>query len=143
MLPRAPLCAPRGYCLNDLPLQPTQLLGREEHLAALCTLLRRDDVRLVTPLPLPEPGRRTLAERVSSPAEVGCHEGWTAPGCNRPLACWPAAHHDILTLTAIPLGNVINCVLPDGSPRPPGAQRKPASRGGTPCGEALVRWLSG
>ena len=33
---------------TNLPLQPTPLLGREEHLAALTALLRRDDVRLIT-----------------------------------------------------------------------------------------------
>jgi predicted ATPase/class 3 adenylate cyclase len=33
---------------NNLPFQPTPLLGREEQLVALSTLLRRDDVRLVT-----------------------------------------------------------------------------------------------
>jgi predicted ATPase/class 3 adenylate cyclase len=34
--------------LNNLPIQPTPLLGREEQVAMLCTLLRREDVRLVT-----------------------------------------------------------------------------------------------
>jgi predicted ATPase/class 3 adenylate cyclase/Tfp pilus assembly protein PilF len=33
---------------HNLPLQPTPLLGREEQLAAVATLLRRDTVRLVT-----------------------------------------------------------------------------------------------
>lgn len=33
---------------HNLPIQPTPLLGREEPLAAVCTLLRREDVRLVT-----------------------------------------------------------------------------------------------
>jgi hypothetical protein len=33
---------------NNLPLQLTPLLGREEVLAAVCTLLRREDVRLLT-----------------------------------------------------------------------------------------------
>jgi predicted ATPase/class 3 adenylate cyclase len=33
---------------NNLPIQPTALLGREEQVAALCSLLRREDVRLVT-----------------------------------------------------------------------------------------------
>jgi predicted ATPase/class 3 adenylate cyclase len=34
--------------LNNLPIQSTPLLGREEQVAALSVLLRRDDVRLVT-----------------------------------------------------------------------------------------------
>jgi predicted ATPase/class 3 adenylate cyclase len=34
--------------LNNLPFQPTPLLGREEEVDALCTLLQRSDVRLVT-----------------------------------------------------------------------------------------------
>jgi predicted ATPase/class 3 adenylate cyclase len=33
---------------HNLPVQPTPLLGREEILAGVCTLLRREDVRLVT-----------------------------------------------------------------------------------------------
>jgi predicted ATPase/class 3 adenylate cyclase len=33
---------------SNLPIQPTPLLGRADQLAALCALLRRDDVRLVT-----------------------------------------------------------------------------------------------
>src|SRR5262249_21193020 len=33
---------------HNLPVQPTSLLGREEQVAALTTLLRRTDVRLVT-----------------------------------------------------------------------------------------------
>jgi predicted ATPase/class 3 adenylate cyclase len=33
---------------HNLPIQPTPLLGREEQVAALCALLRREDVRLVT-----------------------------------------------------------------------------------------------
>ncbi|HEV2457211.1 MAG TPA: adenylate/guanylate cyclase domain-containing protein, partial [Ktedonobacterales bacterium] len=33
---------------HNLPIQPTPLLGREEAVAALCALLRREDVRLVT-----------------------------------------------------------------------------------------------
>ncbi|HEX9036839.1 MAG TPA: adenylate/guanylate cyclase domain-containing protein [Ktedonobacterales bacterium] len=33
---------------HNLPLEPTPMLGREEQLAALCALLRRADVRLVT-----------------------------------------------------------------------------------------------
>jgi predicted ATPase/class 3 adenylate cyclase len=33
---------------NNLPVQPTGLLGREQVLAAACTLLRRENVRLVT-----------------------------------------------------------------------------------------------
>jgi predicted ATPase/class 3 adenylate cyclase len=33
---------------SNLPLQPTPLLGREEQLAAVCALLRRGDIRLVT-----------------------------------------------------------------------------------------------
>src|SRR5215472_14644966 len=34
--------------LHNLPPQPTALLGREEQVAALCTVLRREDVRLLT-----------------------------------------------------------------------------------------------
>jgi len=33
---------------HNLPLQPTQLLGREQEVAAVCALLRRPEVRLVT-----------------------------------------------------------------------------------------------
>ena len=33
---------------HNLPVQPTPLLGREEAVAAICALLRREDVRLVT-----------------------------------------------------------------------------------------------
>jgi ATP/maltotriose-dependent transcriptional regulator MalT/predicted ATPase/class 3 adenylate cyclase len=33
---------------NNLPLQPTAFLGREKEVAELCTLLRREEVRLVT-----------------------------------------------------------------------------------------------
>src|SRR5262249_27245070 len=33
---------------HNLPVQPTPLLGREKILAGVCTLLRREDVRLVT-----------------------------------------------------------------------------------------------
>src|SRR6184192_916329 len=33
---------------HNLPLQPTQLIGREQEVAAVCTLLRRPEVRLVT-----------------------------------------------------------------------------------------------
>ncbi len=33
---------------HNLPVQPTPLLGRDEPLAAVCALLRRDDARLVT-----------------------------------------------------------------------------------------------
>ena len=33
---------------HNLPFQPTPLLGREQQVAAMCALLRRDDVRLVT-----------------------------------------------------------------------------------------------
>src|SRR5688500_6371618 len=33
---------------NNLPLQPTPFLGREEHVARLVDLLNRDDVRLLT-----------------------------------------------------------------------------------------------
>jgi predicted ATPase/DNA-binding SARP family transcriptional activator len=34
--------------LHNLPTQPTALLGREEQVAALCAVLRREDVRLLT-----------------------------------------------------------------------------------------------
>src|SRR5215469_2234130 len=40
---RAPDASP-----HNLPLPPTPLLGREQEVADLCALLRRDDVRLVT-----------------------------------------------------------------------------------------------
>src|SRR5438132_13870152 len=33
---------------HNLPLQPTQLLGREQEVAAVCALRRRPEVRLVT-----------------------------------------------------------------------------------------------
>src|SRR5205823_11155502 len=33
---------------TNLPVQPTQLIGREQELEAVAALLRRDDVRLVT-----------------------------------------------------------------------------------------------
>jgi predicted ATPase/class 3 adenylate cyclase len=33
---------------HNLPVQPTPLVGREEQLAAICSMLRRDDARLVT-----------------------------------------------------------------------------------------------
>jgi class 3 adenylate cyclase len=33
---------------NNLPVEPTPLLGREEPVATLCAVLRREDVRLVT-----------------------------------------------------------------------------------------------
>ena len=38
-----------GYAhTHNLPLQPTQLLGREQEVAAVCALLRQPEVRLVT-----------------------------------------------------------------------------------------------
>jgi class 3 adenylate cyclase len=43
-----PLRALNTHLNNNLPLQPTPLLGREEQVTTLCTLLRREDVRLVT-----------------------------------------------------------------------------------------------
>ena len=36
------------YHPNNLPLQPTLLIGREKEIASVCSLLRRADIRLVT-----------------------------------------------------------------------------------------------
>jgi class 3 adenylate cyclase len=52
VLPDLPAEFPTLHALDrhahNLPLQPTPLLGREEEVAGVCALLRRDDVRLVT-----------------------------------------------------------------------------------------------
>ena len=45
---RLPAAPDAGHPPNNLPLQPTPFLGREEQVARIVDLLRRDDVRLLT-----------------------------------------------------------------------------------------------
>jgi predicted ATPase/class 3 adenylate cyclase len=51
---------------NNLPLQPTPLLGREEAVAALCALLRRENVRLVTLTGPGGIGKTCLAHQIAA-----------------------------------------------------------------------------
>ena len=51
---------------HNLPIQPTPLLGRQEQVAALTGLLRRDDVRLVTVTGAGGIGKTRLAIQVAA-----------------------------------------------------------------------------
>src|SRR5262249_8655469 len=69
--PRAtPLLAHRPahhqHHLSNLPLQPTPLLGREREVAAICTLLRRGEGRLVTPTGPAGIGKKRLCIQIAA-----------------------------------------------------------------------------
>jgi predicted ATPase len=51
---------------NNLPLQPTPLLGREKEIAAVCALLRQPEVRLVTLTGLGGVGKTRLGLEVAT-----------------------------------------------------------------------------
>jgi predicted ATPase/class 3 adenylate cyclase len=60
---------------HNLPIQPTELLGREEALAALCALLRRAGVRLVTLSGPGGTGKTRLAIQVAAELLDDCADG--------------------------------------------------------------------
>jgi ATP-dependent Clp protease ATP-binding subunit ClpA len=47
-LPSQPVEQPQRASHHNLPAQPTPLIGREREVAAVCALLRRADIRLLT-----------------------------------------------------------------------------------------------
>jgi predicted ATPase/class 3 adenylate cyclase len=51
---------------NNLPIEPTPLLGREEQVTAVCSLLRREDVRLVTLMGPGGIGKTRLAIQIAA-----------------------------------------------------------------------------
>jgi predicted ATPase/class 3 adenylate cyclase len=60
---------------HNLPVQPTPLLGREETLAAVCALLRREGVRLVTLTGPGGIGKTRLAIQVAAELLDDCPDG--------------------------------------------------------------------
>jgi predicted ATPase/class 3 adenylate cyclase len=60
---------------HNLPIQPTPLVGRERELAAVVTLLRREDVRLVTLTGAGGVGKTRLALQVAAELVVNFADG--------------------------------------------------------------------
>src|SRR3954462_2153177 len=57
----------RPLTLHNVPVQLTSLVGREREVAAICELLRRDDIRLLTLTGAPGIGKTRLGiEAVTS-----------------------------------------------------------------------------